>query len=138
MLAAKSISTGCAPTMGNPTLLYSQARFEQTGCDHAFRSADEQRGQRRRVFQCAGSVFATERSTAESCKERPHMSFLLPCPHLARDAISNAVTVQQCGEREQFGRTHSGRRRSSSPPSGGLAETQRTNPPHCFAQILGF
>src|SRR5215211_2334931 len=80
MLAAKSISTGCAPTMGNPTLLYSQARFEQDGCDHTFRSADEQRGQRRRFFQCAGSVFATERSTAESCKEGPHMSFLLPLP----------------------------------------------------------
>jgi hypothetical protein len=60
ILAAKSISTGWAPIPGNPALLYSQARLEQDGCDHAFRSADEQRGQRRRVFQCAGSVFATE------------------------------------------------------------------------------
>src|SRR5215204_3477634 len=97
------------------------------------RSTDEQRGQRRRFFQCVGSVFATERSTAESCKEGPRMSFLPPCPHLVHDAISNALTAQQCREREQFGWTQSGCRRSCSPPPGGLAETQRTNPPGCFA-----
>jgi hypothetical protein len=127
--------------MGKPALLWSQARLEQNGCDHAFRSADEQRGQRRRVFQCAGSVFATERSTAESCNEGPHMSFLSPCPCLlAIDAISNALTTQQCGDREQFGRSQSGCRRKLLPDGylvGLRARNARTRP-IVSHKILGF
>lgn len=62
------------------------------------------------------------------------MSFPLPCPSLiAIDAISNALTAQQCGSRELFGLSQSGCRGKLE----GLRDA--THEPACrFDHNLGF
>jgi hypothetical protein len=57
------------------------------------------------------------------------MSFLPPCPHLVHDAIWNAVTAQQCGDREQFGWTQSGCRMKLQPDAAGTACGDATHEP---------
>jgi hypothetical protein len=68
------------------------------------------------------------------------MSFLPPCPNLVHDAISNALTAQQCGDREQFGWSQSGCRRKLQPDANreGL---RRRNARTCLVvsqNLLGF
>lgn len=58
------------------------------------------------------------------------MSFLLPCPRLfAIDAISNALTAQQCRNREHFGWWQSGRRGKPPPDAAGRARGNVTHEP---------
>jgi hypothetical protein len=66
--------------------------------------------------------------------------FFCPAPHLfAIDAISNALTAQQCGDRGTIRMVANlDVAGSCSPtPPGGFARTQRTNPRRCFEQISG-
>src|SRR5438552_2915663 len=69
MLAAKSIRTGWPALTGKPALAYSQAAFEQNGCNSRFRIGDEHRGQRASIVDRLNSARSHDRLTTESKRQ---------------------------------------------------------------------